>query len=101
MNAPEEVIRCRNHQGADEANWGGVSYKIHPDKCFYIDAPAADHLCGDGRSGFFPATPSEFHPPAGSVSLSECESMILGLAPGRPKTALLAALLSLDLLVTN
>jgi hypothetical protein len=92
------LVRIKNNQGADEANVNNTSYRIHPDSAFYVPPDVAEQLCNDGRSGFFRAPDHRAAP--GTVSVDQIESMIAGLGPGRLKTALNAAILSLQMKAT-
>jgi hypothetical protein len=55
-----ELIRCRNAQGADEANINGKSYRPHLDGSWLLpldDAPGLEHV-----GGFF-REPAPVHEP--------------------------------------
>jgi hypothetical protein len=94
----DDTVRMRTHNGADEANVAGTAYHIHSDGAFYVDKDAAGQLEHDGRSGFFRASPTEFHPPEGSVTLAEVEALIFGLEPGPIRAGLIAALSQLGVI---
>ena len=84
------TTRLRNSRGADEANFDGVSHKIHSDGFFYAPADVAQRLIGGG-TGFYRAAPDE-HPDAGSVSVEEIADMVFGLEDGPLRAALIQAL---------
>jgi hypothetical protein len=87
-----DTVRMRTHQGADEVNVSGTAFHIHSDGAFYVDKDAAERIEHDGKGGFFRASPTEFHPPEGSVTLAEVESLIFRLEPGPIRAGLIAAL---------
>jgi hypothetical protein len=88
----DDTVRMKNHAGADEVNVGGHAFHIHSDGAFYVDKDAAERIEHDGKGGFVRASPVEFHPPEGSVTLAEVEAMIFGLDPGPIRAALIAVL---------
>jgi hypothetical protein len=88
----DDIVRLRNGCGADECNVAGHAFHIHSDGAFYIDREGAERIEHDGKGGFVRASPVEFHPPEGSVTLAEVEAMIFGLEPGLIRDALIAVL---------
>jgi hypothetical protein len=87
-----DTVRLRTHNGADEVNVAGAAYHIHSDGAFYVDREAAERIEHDGKGGFVRASPAEFHPPEGSVTLAEVEALIFGLEPGPIRAGLIAVL---------
>jgi hypothetical protein len=85
----DDIVRLRNGAGADEVNVTGHAFHIHSDGAFYGDKDAAERIEHDGKGGFVRASPVEFHPPEGSVTLAEVEAMIFGLDAGPIRDTLL------------
>jgi hypothetical protein len=88
----DDTVRMRTHNGADEVNIASHAFHIHSDGAFYIDREAAERIEHDGKAGFVRASPAEFHPPEGTVTIAEVEALIFGLEPGPIRAGLITAL---------
>jgi hypothetical protein len=89
----EPLARLVSHQGSDEINNGGTLYRVRPDGGFIVPRSVADLMLSLPVAGFVEKYDE-------AVQLREIKTLIAVLPPGAVKTALNAALTSLELKVT-